>query len=407
VEPAARHFSPRISVSEDNRAVGRVESLARSPNSATLRPEYRLLIACSGAHLSPDLRQEIGRLLDGRLDWPLVLETARAQRVVSLSFSSLRDVDEAAVPDGIIAAFRAGSLANAARNLRLAGKLIEIDARAARAGIPLVPYKGPVLAEMAYGNLGQRAFVDLDFIVPHRHLRAAWEMLADLGYRPPNPALAAASAAIPGEYLFLAPGGDFHLELHTELTLRHFPAPPDLGPLLDAREPVTIAARRVLTFSREDTLTLLAVHGAKDFWAQLLWICDIAALYRTEGFDGERALECSGRLGCRRMVHIALLLARDLFETPIPGEMEREVEADAVARRQARWLAGRLFQPGPIGLLKQARYRMQMVEGFWPGLRYAARLATTPAADDWNTVRLPAPLGFAYALLRPLRLLRR
>lgn len=90
----------------------------------------------------------------------------------------------------------------------------------------------------------------------------------------------------------------------------------------------------------------------------------------------------------------------------MPGYVLRGAEADAEARAQARWLAGRLFGFEPFRFREQFRYRMRMVEGFWPGVRYVARLATAPAADDWNTLHLPAALGFAYFLLRPLRLLR-
>ncbi len=375
--------------------------------STALRPEQRLLLACAGAPLSPDRLQNIEALIEGPLDWPLMLGTARAHRVVALCYPVLQEVGRAVVAADVMAALRAEAMATAARNLRLAAKLVEISGRAEAAKIALVPYKGPVLAEMAYGNLGLRDFVDLDFILPHRDLRAAWDLLGGLGYRPANPALASPDAPVPGEYVFLSAENDVQVEVHTELTLRHFPTPPDLEPLLAAREAVMLAGRRVLTFSREDTLTLLAVHGAKDFWAQLLWICDIAWLVQTPRFDCKRALNRADRMACRRMTNVALLLAHETLGAAMPENVLGGAEADAGARAQAQWLAGRLFASEPLGRREQLRYRMRMVEGFWPGARYVARLATMPAADDWNTLRLPAPLGFAYALLRPLRLLRR
>ena len=373
----------------------------------TLRPEYRLLVACAATHRLADRQGEIDALVRGPLDWRLVLETARAQRVVALCYPALRQFCRAEVPADVMAAFRAEAVATAAQNLRLAAKLLEITERADAANIAMVPYKGPVLAELAYGNLGLRKFVDLDFIVPHSDLRAVWELLEELGYRPADPALASPDTPVRDEYVFLSAGNDAQVEMRTELTLRHFPTPPDLDSLLAARESVMLAGRRVLTFSREDTLTLLAVHGAKDFWAQLLWICDIAWLVQTSGFDWARALNRADRMACRRITNVALLLAKEMLGAAIQENALRAAEADAVARTQAQWLAGRLFAPEPLGRREQFQYRMRMVEGFWPGICYVARLATTPAADDWNTLRLPAPLGFAYALLRPLRLLRR
>lgn len=384
----------------------RVAQLPGLRKGAALRPEWRLLLACAGSKLTPEARREITALLRDPLDWALVLEAARVQRVAALCYPALLELAGAAMPADVMAAFRAEAMATAGRNLRLAAKLVEITGRADAEKIALVPYKGAVLAEMAYGNLGLRGFVDLDFILPHRELRAAWPLLEGLGYRPSSPALAAPNAPVPGEYVFQPAEGDVRVEVHTELTLRHFPSPPDLEPLLAARKAVILAGKRVTTFSREDTLTLLAVHGAKDFWAELLWICDIARLVEAPGFDWERALGRADRLGCRRMTNVALLLANETLGGRIPERVLGAANADAGARAQAHWLAGRIFSFRPLGRREQLRYRRRMVEGFWPGVRYAARLATTPAADDWNAVRLSAPLGFAYALLRPLRLLR-
>jgi hypothetical protein len=386
-----------------------VDNVAQEPElfmSAGLRTENRLLLACAKAPLQPGGVREIDTLSQGALDWDLVFANARAQRVAALCYPVLQELGGSAVPAKVLTAFRAEALATAARNLCLAVKLVEITGRAETAGIALVPYKGAVLAEMAYGNLGLRDFVDLDFILPHRDVRAAWDLLEALGYRPVKPALAAPNAPVPGEYVFLSPE-NVQIEVHTELTLRHFPRPPDLEPLLADREDVTLTGRRVLTFSREDTLTLLAVHGAKDFWAQLLWICDIARLVQAPDFDWGRALSRADQMGCRRMTNVALLLAQETLGIATPENVLRSVEADEGARALAGWLATRLFDSGPLGRREQLRYRMRLVEGFWPGVRYAARLATTPAADDWNTVHLPAALGFAYTLLRPLRLLRR
>lgn len=379
----------------------------RLPQGVPLRPEYRLLLACAAEPFRPTARAEIDSLLQHRLDWQLVFAAAQSQRLVALCYPVLQELAGSAVPEETLALFRAETMRVAASNLHLAAKLLEIIGRAEAAGIALVPYKGPVLAEMAYGNLSLRQFIDLDFILPHRELRAAWELIEGLGYRPANPALVAPDAPVPGEYVFLSAKNSVRVELHTECTLRHFPSPPDLNPLLARRQTVRLLGHPVQTFSREDTLPLLAVHGAKDFWLQLLWICDVAYLIETPGFEWAKALEQAGHFGCRRMTNVALLLASETLDAAIPENVLFAAKADAEALAQTRWLSKRLFTSGLIGRREQLLYRMRMVEGFWPGLRYAARLVTKPAADDWDAVQLPTRFGFAYTLLRPLRLFRR
>jgi hypothetical protein len=377
-----------------------------SKNGLLCAVEHRLIAVCVEPETAADRNARIAEMLDHRLDWQAFIEASRVQGVAALCYSRLSALGAGAVPSEALA-LRADAMSIAARNLQLAAKLAEIAAEADRSGIALVPYKGPVLAEMAYGNPGLRAFVDLDFILPQRELRAAWKLLEGLGYLARNPALARAGAPIPGEYVFRQGKSGVQVELHTELTLRHFPSPPDLAPLLAAREPVTLVGRSVLTFSREDTLTLLAVHGAKDFWAQLLWVCDIAWLVAAPGFNWPTALARADKMRCRRMVNVALLLSSELLEAGIPAPAMAAAQADRVARAQARWLIERIFAPRPISPFEQLRYRIRMIDGFMPGIRYAVRLATTPAADDWNAIPLSGRFGFAYALLRPLRLLRK
>jgi hypothetical protein len=46
-----------------------------------------------------------------------------------------------------------------------------------------------------------------------------------------------------------------------------------------------------------------------------------------------------------------------------------------------------------------------MVQGWMAGWRYSVRLAVMPVEEDWEAVRLPAPLTLLYVALRPIRLL--
>ena len=42
---------------------------------------------------------------------------------------------------------------------------------------PLIPFKGPVLGWLAFGNLTRRRFLDLDFFVPQKHMPRAAALL--------------------------------------------------------------------------------------------------------------------------------------------------------------------------------------------------------------------------------------
>jgi hypothetical protein len=197
------------------------------------------------------------------------------------------------------------------------------------------------------------------------------------------------------------------VELHTELTLRYFPRGLDLAKLVERRESVQIAGRQILTFSPEDTLLLLCVHGSKHFWERLGWIADIAALTRaSRPVDWAIVMERARKWGIRRMVLLGAGLAEQLFDTPLPDEVADCLKRDLVARRLIDEICLRIFaaEPVELGVFSRFAFRVRMRGWLGQGLPYAVGLALMPTEFDRGG---HAPyLEPLYALLRPLRLAR-
>lgn len=305
---------------------------------------------------------------------PSVLELADQHGVTALAYRAASQMAEA-VPTELRCALQVRMIQLTARNLLLAAQLEEIIAAAEQAAVPLTPFKGPALAVQAYGDLADRQSVDLDFILPHASLTRAAAMLEALGYRPWRPGRLAARWLVPGEYLFAASAKPFHLELHTERTLRHFPRRVPLVSLLERRQQVFLLERRVPVFSREDTLVLLAVHGAKDFWRRLLWVADVAALAADPQLDWAATFERAGQWGCRTMVHLALWLAVHLCGLCLPPPLAAEIAGNRSVRSCATQLLAAL-RPAAPAFPGGLSYRWRLADGLWQKFRYTARLAT-------------------------------
>ena len=150
-------------------------------------------------------------------------------------------------------------------------------------GIAAIPYKGPTLAVLAYGNLAFREFVDLDLLLHERDLTESQGPL-DRPRIPPRfsltPTQELAYVKSLRELPLVSQEGIL-VELHIGLTLRDYAFPLDLDRLWDRLSPVPLLRRNVLTFSIEDLLLILCAHGACHCWGSLGWICDLAELVRT------------------------------------------------------------------------------------------------------------------------------
>ena len=70
-----------------------------------------------------------------------------------------------------------------ARSLAMVAELVRVIDAFGRAAIPVVAFKGPVLAQQLYGGLVHREYADLDLLVPPDRAAAAQALLATLGYR--------------------------------------------------------------------------------------------------------------------------------------------------------------------------------------------------------------------------------
>lgn len=377
------------------------------------RPEAELVLCCARARLGPDQLERIRTVLLRELDWPLLCAIADEHRVVPLVYWHLRDLAARHIPPTWMAVLRERFEGMAQHNLSLTCELVSILGLLEAHGLQAVPYKGPVLAVLAYQNLALREFGDLDILVRQREVARARQLLRARGYRD-DPDWAASEqrfpARIPGQYLFVHEDGSSLVELHTERTLRYFPKPLDFDALEPRLEDLSLGGRRIRSLAPEDLLPMLCVHGAKHFWSRLQWISDIAQLVRLpREMDWPLLRERSKQMNAERMLFLGLRLAKDLIGTEFPQEIARRVEADRAVRTLAMRVERRILgqDRSRQGVIQRSVFRVRSRESPWRGLRYLFRLATAPTEADWSAVRLPAPLRPLYSALRPLRLARR
>jgi hypothetical protein len=384
-----------------------------SPVSNSACPEKQFLAYCAHSQPEPLLTEKIARLLERDLDWDYVLNEAEENSITPLVGRQLHAIAAGGMPASAADRLKNACRANTIRCLFLSAELIKILDLFRSHGIQGIPYKGPMLAVQAYDDVTLREFEDLDIILRHSDLPKAHEVILGLGYRPKYDWIlspGAAASTVPGEYNYRDEERRIMVELHTELTLRHFPRPPDLDDLATRLVSVKLNEREIPTFSVEDGLAVLCIHGAKDFWERFSWIADISELVRRyPNLNWDVTVQRAKALNAERMLHVGLSLAAGLLEAPMSSEIRQRVQADQVATGVASEIASRLMSLNYRSLNAPGRFnfRRRMLPGTFEGWRYAMRLSVVPAEEDWQMMRLPGPLAPLYIALRPLRLLRK
>jgi Uncharacterised nucleotidyltransferase len=375
-------------------------------------PEKQLLAYCSHTRLDPSIAQKIAELLERGLNWNYILDEAEENSITPLVGRQLHTVAMDALPELAADRLKNACRANTIRCLFLTAELIKILDLFRSHGIQAIPYKGPALAVQAYGDVTLREFEDLDVILRQSDLPKAHEVMLGLGYRPKFDWIlspGAAASTVPGEYNYRDEERRAMVELHTELTLRHFPKPPNLDELSQRLVSVKLNEQEVPTFPVEDGLPILCIHGAKDFWERLSWIADISELVTRYPLNWDITIQRAKSLNAERMLYVGLSLATGLLDAPVPDEIRHRVQADRVAMDVASEITQRFMsvKNRPLDAPGRFNFRRRMLPGTFEGWCYAMRLSVVPAEEDWQMMRLPGPLAPLYIALRPLRLLRK
>jgi hypothetical protein len=377
-------------------------------------PEKQLLVCCARTRMQPAIAEEIRNLMQCPLDWDYLLNAAAENSVMPLLGRHIPAIAPDLAPPVWLERLKGACRANTLRSLTLTGELVKVMNQMRARDISVIPYKGPVLAAQAYGDVALREYEDLDLILRQRDLGKAHDAMLALGYRAKFPWIHSSGATarlVPGEYNYVDDARRIIVELHTEGTLRHFPVAPDIGELSRSLVSVSLSGHPVMTFSSEDGLSALCIHGAKDFWERISWVADISELIQAESsFDWDAAWKRAEGLRATRMVSLGLALAMSLLDAPLPPEIRARARKDEIATALAAQFQKILLERNPTSLTAgtaRFQFRRRMIAGALDGWRYSMRLAMAPAEEDWEMMRLPRPLTPLYIALRPLRLLQK
>jgi len=374
-------------------------------------PELRLLVCLARTTLDSAHSVQAGDLVRGRLDWDRFLALAWRHGLMPLVCSHLLNSFAELVPAGHLQKVRDDFQHNTARNLMLASELCRVLEDFEEHSIAAMPYKGPALALQVYGDLKLRSFVDLDLLVRLGDATRAGAVLTARGYRPHldlSPAQESLLSRSECDRVYLREGRNIVLELHWAVAPPFFSVGVEAEAVLADCARAEMCGREVGVPSSEMLLLLLCVNGTKDLWTALEPVCSVNELVRRyPELDWARVIMLGRRAGALRMLHIGLLLARQIFDLPLPEKILASIDADRpvkklVSEARLRLSVNEMRDPG---LVEKTRFRIRSRERRRDKLRYCALRLLSPTYKDCSP-ELPNSLSFLYYGLRPLRLLR-
>lgn len=335
-------------------------------------------------------------------DWTGAVQLALNHGVAGLMCRGLQRVPGDAIPPEMAAAAETFLVDAQARGSAAIADLFAILDTLADERIPALAFKGPALAAIAYGSAWIRPSRDLDLLCARDDMDRAIRALARLGYRSDqadlSPRVTAACHDYVGQDILFAQGR-IPVEPHCAFAPAALAIDLDMEGMRARARAIAIDGREVRTLGVEDTILTACLHGWKDQWWRLLWVADVAALlHRRPGPDWKVLEARAQEAGVRRILHLGLALARDLFDAPLPEHVGRAIAAEHGGDWLLQESKARLFRPAARVPSQNyvSRYHFVSRERAADRLRYLWRTMTTPRIIHFRMLKLPDPLFFGY-----------
>jgi predicted O-linked N-acetylglucosamine transferase (SPINDLY family) len=367
-----------------------------------LTQELALLLRCARVVLDEEDPPAIRHMLEKGVDWSKFAQKAVDHGLVGLAGQTLKGIAPDLVPADILDACDAVIAQTRSANQGLFDELARLMDAFAQAGIPAIPFKGPVLALKAYGDLGLRTFRDLDFLVQDADLSVAIGRLRELGYERQadlTDSQLEITHWIQGQEVMFREAGTC-IEPHTRLTSIRMALNIDHAGLWARARRTTVNGRVMLIMAPEDEFIVLAIHGGKELWWNIKWACDASAFLAAHpDLDWRAIMDRARSQGCLRMVLLAVALARAFFDARIPPAIIEVEHADSaispmVGRILASWQEEGV--EGPVTGKTVSLDRLRLHDGIFRQASYVARTWFLPGPHHAPLLSVPKQFRFLY-----------
>lgn len=297
--------------------------------------EWNLLLKACQAAISATPINLTQNELEG-LDWNKLYAMIRAHKVTALFYKGLTTCpDLTLIPSSFQNKLKQQSLYFVTRNLKNSKELFRLIKLFEKERIEVIPYKGIVLADMAYQELGLRESSDIDILIQPDDFESIKAILIKEGYRPSfylSRFLHQLFFKLYCEYNFDLYEGtilnrstrQFHVEPHWVLGSKMYQTYIDYQTIHTLTAKGQILGTSINKLSPEGLLITTAVHhGGSDQWLHLKTVMDIATiLQRFENeLDWTLILKTCEKAKITNLVVLGLSLSQALFNSPLPNSV--------------------------------------------------------------------------------------
>lgn len=322
----------------------------------------------------------------------LAIKTHASERLSKNSLNRLKDYN----------------LAIVMQNMQMVAELIRINKLLQENGIMTLAFKGPALAQLAYGNIALRQFGDLDILIKKQDISKAIALLKDDQFIPEidlsknmQETFFACTNVIGLQKTCL-------IEIHWELLAKNYAIDWQQAELWKTIDITRICDTNIPVLAYNTHLLYLCAHGSKHLFERLEWVSDIDRFIRINPEIKWQTLMCNAQeKGIERMCLLGLYLCQTLLDLKLPANISQQITCDSAVIKLGNKI---IYRHLSSSVTKEKSYAVFwllwcMREKLTDRIKFTFKGMLSPKTDDFKNLALPKQLVFLYPIIRPIRLL--
>ena len=277
------------------------------------------------------------------INWQEIITLSTYHSIRPLLFKGLmkwKYRDE--IPVAFLNQFKILNFRLTAQNLNLTKELTSLIKLLRTHDIEIIPYKGTILANVAYNDLGAREFGDIDLLFQLKDFKKMKSLLLANNFR----SRIQVPMIIEEQYLKLnceygfeyCQTGKPKISIDTHWFIGNKLYQIDIGyqaikPFTERKE---LFGTTINVLSPEGLLlTTCLHHGGNEQWQILKYMCDVAAILDRFGpvMDWELLLKKSRALKVVNLVLLGVGITSELFDMPLPKDIETLVASKRIQKQ--------------------------------------------------------------------------
>ena len=244
---------------------------------------------------------------------------AYSHGIFPLVYRSLKEFQQL-IPDDIFIRMKQYYMDIVKQNMLMTSELIKVLKILEENNIEAISFKGPVLSQLAYGDVVSRQYCDLDILINIKDFESVVNLLNKLDYTSKlnyDILMEKIKDSI-CDHLFIKKKSSINIEIHNNLFSINFPINIPSRIFFDNQQNININNINIKTFSNEYLLFYLCLHGCKHLFSRLSWLLDIHKIISSLNINWEKFIKIVEEHNTKSLVYTSLFLSEKIFETKLP-----------------------------------------------------------------------------------------